>query len=191
MTSSFRSILLIAYTTGISPTTLKTLWTQSSSSLRGEYPVRWQTARTPLAPWKNASLREARKPFSSVLRGAVLWASTPRGRRRMLPVDVTAPGRPRWIAKSVAGEVDAIKVGWALSLSGGRDVLKDIARLGYLLAALRTAEIPNVTRLIVEQVVAMGASGIITQGFVGDDSVRAAGGAAGNAAAFGMRQTRH
>src|SRR6266705_6320362 len=112
-------------------------------------------------------------------------------RRLILALDVTDPDRARSIAKSVAGEVDAIKVGWALFLSGGRDVLKDIARLGYLLADLRTAEIPNVTRLIVEQVVAMGASGIITQGFVGEDSVRAAVEAAGNAEVFVITEMSH
>src|SRR6266498_1993861 len=41
MTSSFRSILLIAYTTGISPTTLKELddWVQGVFNVVGEIPV--------------------------------------------------------------------------------------------------------------------------------------------------------
>src|SRR5881296_2351087 len=75
MTSSFRSILLTAYTTGISPTTLKTLCTQSSSSLSVEYRVRSQTATTPFAPWKNASLRRSRKPFSPMMSQTVMSMS--------------------------------------------------------------------------------------------------------------------
>ncbi len=111
--------------------------------------------------------------------------------RLIVALDVTDPDQARSIARDVAKEVDAIKVGWALFLSGGRDVLKDIARLGYLLADLRTAEIPSVTRLIVEPVVAMGASGIITQGFVGEDSVRAAVEAAGSAEVFVITEMSH
>src|SRR5438445_287129 len=75
MTSSFKSILLTAYTTGISPTTLKTLCTQSSSSLSVEYRVRSQTATTPFAPWKNASLRRSRKPFSPMMSQTVMSMS--------------------------------------------------------------------------------------------------------------------
>jgi orotidine-5'-phosphate decarboxylase len=112
-------------------------------------------------------------------------------RRLVLALDVTDPDKARSIARAVAKEVDAIKVGWALFLSGGRDVMKDLARFGYLLADFRTAEIPTVTRLIVEQVVAMGASGIITQGFVGEDSVRAAVEAADDAEVFVITEMSH
>src|SRR6266571_5246993 len=79
MTSSFRSILLIAYTTGISPTTLKTPWTQSSSSFNVELRVRSHTARTPFAPWKNASFRRSRKPFSPMMSHTVMsiWSFEP------------------------------------------------------------------------------------------------------------------
>ena len=112
-------------------------------------------------------------------------------RRLILALDLVDPGAAISVAKAVHREVDAIKVGWALFLSGGRDVFRDLARLGYLLADLRTAEIPNTTRLIVDQVVKMGASGIITQGFVGEDSVRAAVEAAGRAEVFVITEMSH
>ncbi len=83
--------------------------------------------------------------------------------RLILALDVVDPEAAMSVAKAVRAEVDAIKVGWALFLSGGREIFRDLARLGYLLADLRTAEIPNTTRLIVEQVVKMGASGVITE----------------------------
>ena len=111
--------------------------------------------------------------------------------RLILALDVVEPEAAMSVAKAVRGEVDAIKVGWALFLSGGRDIFRDLARLGYLLADLRTAEIPNTTRLIVEQVAQMGASGIITQGFVGEDSVRAAVESAGRAEVFVITEMSH
>jgi orotidine-5'-phosphate decarboxylase len=111
--------------------------------------------------------------------------------RLILALDVVEPEAAMSVAKAVHGEVDAIKVGWALFLSGGRGIFRDLARLGYLLADLRTAEIPNTTRLIVEQVAQMGASGIITQGFVGEDSVRAAVEAAGRAEVFVITEMSH
>jgi len=111
--------------------------------------------------------------------------------RLILALDVVEPEAAMSVAKAVRGEVDAIKVGWALFLSGGRDIFRDIARFGYLLADLRTAEIPNTTRLIVEQVAQMGASGIITQGFVGEDSVRAAVESAGRAEVFVITEMSH
>src|SRR2546430_8508798 len=106
------------------------------------------------------------------------------GHRVILALDVTDPSRARSIARAVKSDVDAIKVGWATLLSGGTELIRELAGLGYLLADMRTAEIPNTTRLIVEQVAALGASGIVTQGFVGEDSVRAAVDAAGPGAVF-------
>ena len=111
--------------------------------------------------------------------------------RVMLALDVTDPSRARTIAGAVKSDVDAIKAGWALFLAGGADLIRELAGLGYLLADMRTAEIPNTTRLIVEQVAALGASGIITQGFVGEDSTRAAVEAAGEADVFVITEMSH
>jgi orotidine-5'-phosphate decarboxylase len=111
--------------------------------------------------------------------------------RLVVAVDVTNPAKARSIAQAVKSEVDAIKVGWALFLSGGRELVRDLAGLGYLLCDFRTAEIPTTTRLIVEQVVAMGAAGIVTQGFVGEDSIRAAVTAAGRAEVFVITEMSH
>ena len=53
------------------------------------------------------------------------------------------------------------------------------------------AIVDQATRLIVDQVAKMGASGIITQGFVGEDSVRAAVEAAGAAEVFVITEMSH
>ena len=111
--------------------------------------------------------------------------------RVILALDVTDPAKARTMARAVKSDVDAIKVGWALFLAGGRELIRELAGLGYLLADFRTAEIPNTTRLIVEQVGALGAFGIITQGFVGEDSVRAAVEAAGRAEVFVITEMSH
>ena len=113
------------------------------------------------------------------------------GHRVILALDVTDSSRARSIARAVKSDVDAIKVGWATLLSGGTELIRELAGLGYLLADMRTAEIPNTTRLIVEQVAALGASGIVTQGFVGEDSVRAAVDAAGRAEVFVITEMSH
>ncbi len=112
-------------------------------------------------------------------------------RRVILALDVTDPSRARSIARAVKSDVDAIKAGWALFLSGGANLIRELAGLGYLLADMRTAEIPNTTRIIVEQVAALGASGIVTQGFVGEDSVRAAVEAAGQSEVFVITEMSH
>src|SRR3989442_9820117 len=78
-------------------------------------------------------------------------------RRLILALDLVDPGAAISVAKAVHREVDAIKVGWALFLSGGRDVFPDLAQLGYLLPDLRTAGIPNNTRHIVQPGTDIGA----------------------------------
>src|SRR5256712_9448809 len=112
-------------------------------------------------------------------------------RRLSLARDLVDPRAALSVAKAVDGEVDAIKVGWALFLSGGREVFRALARLGYLLADLRTAEIPDTTRLMGHQVAKMGPSGIITHGLVGEGSVRAAVEAAGRAEVFVITEMSH
>ncbi len=111
--------------------------------------------------------------------------------RVILALDEVDPNRARSIAAAVRPHVDAVKVGWALFLSGGRELISDLGRGGYLLGDFRTAEIPNTTRLIVEQVVKLGVSGIITQGFVGQDSVRAAVEAANGKDVFVITEMSH
>ncbi len=111
--------------------------------------------------------------------------------RLIVALDELQPDRARAIAAAVRPHVDAVKIGWALFLASGRELLSDLARDGYVLGDFRTAEIPNTTRLIVEQVVRLGVSGIITQGFVGEDSVRAAVEAAQGKDVFVITEMSH
>ncbi len=111
--------------------------------------------------------------------------------RLVLALDVTDPKRAAEIALSVRPHVDAVKVGWPLVLAGGLNVLRTLAKSGYVLCDFKIADIPNTNRLIVEQAVDAGASGIICHGFVGEDSVRACVDAAGGKEVFVVVEMSH
>ena len=111
--------------------------------------------------------------------------------RLILALDLTDPKRAFELAGSVRSHVDAVKVGWPLVLAGGLDVLRTLAKSGYVLCDFKIADIPNTNRLIVEQTVDAGASGIICHGFVGEDSVRACVDAAGGKDVFVLVEMSH
>src|SRR5436309_15230768 len=93
--------------------------------------------------------------------------------RLVLALDVTDPKHAAEIATSVRPDVDAVKVGWPLVLAGRLDVLRTLAKSGYVLCDFKIADIPYTNRLIVEQAVDAGASGVVCQALGGQDSVRA------------------
>src|SRR2546426_6193877 len=109
----------------------------------------------------------------------------------VLALDVTDAKHAAEIALSVRPHVDAVKVGWPLVLAGGLNVLRTLAKSGYVLCDFKIADIPNTNRLIVEQAVDAGASGDICHGFVGEDSVRACVDAAGGKDVFGRVGMSH
>ena len=111
--------------------------------------------------------------------------------RLIMALDVTDPKRAVDLAASVRPHVDAVKVGWQLVLAGGLDVLRTLAKSGYVLCDFKIADIPNTNRLIVEQAVDAGASGIICHGFVGEDSVRACVVASGGKDVFVVVEMSH
>jgi len=111
--------------------------------------------------------------------------------RLIVALDVTDPKRAVELAASVRPHVDAVKVGWPLILAGGLDVLRTLAKSGYVLCDFKIADIPNTNRLIVEQAVDAGASGIICHGFVGEDSVQACVDAAGGNDVFVVVEMSH
>jgi len=111
--------------------------------------------------------------------------------RLIMALDVTDPKRAVDLAASVRPHVDAVKVGWPLVLAGGLDVLRTLAKSGYVLCDFKIADIPNTNRLIVEQAVDAGASGIICHGFVGEDSVRACVDASGGKDVFVVVEMSH
>jgi len=111
--------------------------------------------------------------------------------RLILALDVTDPKRAVELAGSVRPHLDAVKVGWPLVLAGGLDVLRLLSKSGNVLCDFKIADIPNTNRLIVEQAVDAGASGVICHGFVGEDSVRACIDAAGGKDVFVVVEMSH
>jgi len=112
-------------------------------------------------------------------------------RRLIVALDVPDATLATSIAKAVRRSVDAIKVNWPLVLAGGIQVVRDFADLAYVLCDFKIADIPNTSRLIVEQAVRAGASGVICHGFAGEDSVRACVEAAGKADVFVVTELSH
>lgn len=111
--------------------------------------------------------------------------------RLVLALDETDPAKALRVADLVAGQVDAIKVNWPLVLSAGPEIITALSAKAPVLCDFKVADIPNTNRLITEQSIRLGASGIICHGFVGSDSVRAVVEAAGKADVFVVTEMSH
>ncbi len=90
-----------------------------------------------------------------------------------MALDVTEEDLALQISKSVGEVVDAIKVGYPLVLGTDLNIVSKIAEFADVICDFKVADIPNVNRLIVEQAINKGASGVICHGFVGRDSIEA------------------
>ncbi len=111
--------------------------------------------------------------------------------RIVAAIDATDVPRARSVARAVAGHVDALKVNWPLVLAAGPGIVKEFSDLAYVLCDFKIADIPNTSRLIVEQALALGASGVICHAFAGEDSVRACVDAAKGAEVFVVTELSH
>jgi orotidine-5'-phosphate decarboxylase len=94
-------------------------------------------------------------------------------RKVILALDETDPVKAKAVAKAVAPYVAAVKVNYPLALSAGLGIVTELAKDAYVLCDFKVADIPNTNRLIVEQAIKAGASGVICHAFTGDDSVKA------------------
>ncbi len=111
--------------------------------------------------------------------------------RIVAAIDATDVSRARFVTKALAGHVDAIKVNWPLVLAAGPGIVKEFGASAYVLCDFKIADIPNTNRLIVEQAVALGASGVICHAFTGEDSVRACVESAKGAEVFVVTEMSH
>jgi orotidine-5'-phosphate decarboxylase len=94
--------------------------------------------------------------------------------RVVLALDETDGAKAMAVAQAVEGLVDAIKINWPLVLATSPHTITELAELADVICDFKIADIPNTNRLIVEQAVRLGASGVIVHGFTGSDSVKAA-----------------
>ncbi len=111
--------------------------------------------------------------------------------RIIAAIDTIQVDRARSVTRALLGHVDALKVNWPLVLAAGPDIVREFAASAYVLCDFKIADIPNTNRLIVEQAVARGASGVICHAFAGEDSVRACVEAAKGAEVFVVTELSH
>ncbi|WP_157666045.1 orotidine-5'-phosphate decarboxylase [Methanopyrus sp. KOL6] len=93
--------------------------------------------------------------------------------RLIVALDVS-PDRAVEIAETLDGYVDGFKVGYEVVLAEGAAGIERVAGVleeSFLLVDLKTADIPEISRSIVERVSEAGADATIIHGFVGPDVV--------------------
>jgi orotidine-5'-phosphate decarboxylase len=91
----------------------------------------------------------------------------------ILALDVPVAGRAARIAQSVAEHVDAIKVHWPVILNRGLGGIRGLAELAPVIVDAKLSDIPNTNRMACDLIFSSGATGVICQGFAGEDSVTA------------------
>lgn len=111
--------------------------------------------------------------------------------RIVLALDETDPKRAMDIARSVSDRVDAIKINWPLVLSAGPEMITSLSELTDVICDFKVADIPNTVSLIVSNAVSRGASAVIVHAFTGDDSLRAAVEASGDAEIYAVTEMSH
>jgi len=111
--------------------------------------------------------------------------------RLVLALDETDPAKALEVARSVSDIVDAIKINWPLVVSAGPEMITKLSDYSEVICDFKVADIPNTVRLIVEGSVARGASAVIVHAFTGDDSLRAAVEAAGDAEIYAVTEMSH
>ncbi len=90
-----------------------------------------------------------------------------------MALDVLEEEKALSVSKSVSEIVDAIKIGYPLTLACGIEIVTKIADFSDVICDFKVADIPNVNRMIVENAMGKGALGVIVHGFVGKDSIEA------------------
>ena len=111
--------------------------------------------------------------------------------RLVLALDETDGKKALAIAEAVCDTVDAIKINWPLVLSEGPQMITKLSEMTDVICDFKVADIPNTVRLIVENAVSRGASAVIVHAFTGDDSLKAAVEAAGDAEIYAVTEMSH
>lgn len=111
--------------------------------------------------------------------------------RLVLALDETDGKKALAVAESVSGVVDAIKINWPLVLSEGPEMITKLSEYSDVICDFKVADIPNTVRLIVQNAVSRGASAVIVHAFTGDDSLKAAVEAAGDAEVYAVTEMSH
>lgn len=111
--------------------------------------------------------------------------------RIIVALDVIDPVVARDMAKKMASEIFAIKIGWPLILNANADIINDLSRYSKVICDLKIADIPFTNELITEKVKENGAWGVIAHTFLGKDSLEAVVRSAGDMKVFSLVAMSH
>lgn len=111
--------------------------------------------------------------------------------RMILALDETDGEKALAIVRKVEKYIDAVKINWPLVLSAGPEMITRLSEITDVICDFKVADIPNTVTLIVKNAVARGASAVIVHAFTGDDSLRAAVEAAGDAEIYAVTEMSH
>ncbi len=93
--------------------------------------------------------------------------------RVILALDVIGIERAAKVARAAAKSIDAIKIHWPVILERGLQGVRGLAELAPVIVDAKLSDIPSTNRMASEIIFSSGASGLICQGFAGEDSIRA------------------
>ena len=111
--------------------------------------------------------------------------------RMVLALDETDGQKALAIVRQVAEYIDAVKINWPLVLSAGPEMITELSRITDVICDFKVADIPNTVSLIVSNAVKRGAAAVIVHAFTGDDSLKAAVEAAGDAEIYAVTEMSH
>ena len=111
--------------------------------------------------------------------------------RMILALDETDGEKALAIVRKVERYIDAVKINWPLVLTAGPEMITRLSEITDVICDFKVADIPNTVTLIVKNAVARGASAVIVHAFTGDDSLKAAVEAAGDAEIYAVTEMSH
>ncbi len=111
--------------------------------------------------------------------------------RMVLALDETDGKKALEIVRQVAEYIDAVKINWPLVLTAGPEMITELSKITDVICDFKVADIPNTVSLIVSNAVKRGASAVIVHAFTGDDSLKAAVEASGDAEIYAVTEMSH
>ena len=111
--------------------------------------------------------------------------------RMVLAIDETDGQKALKIVEEVAEYIDAVKINWPLVLSEGPEMITKLSKYTDVICDFKVADIPNTVSLIVSNAVKRGAAAVLVPAFTGDDSLKAAVEAAGDADIYAVTEMSH
>ncbi len=131
------------------------------------------------------------RPFITNVVSQSYGATMRKQTRMVLALDETDGKKALEIVRQVAEYIDAVKINWPLVLTAGPEMITELSKITDVICDFKVADIPNTVSLIVSNAVKRGASAVIVHAFTGDDSLKAAVEASGDAEIYAVTEMSH